>query len=196
MFRKLSVFLALLTSLSAVAATDSWRIDQAHSAAQFSVKHLGISTVRGAFTKMTGTVQYDPSNLKSSMVNATIDAASVDTRVEFRDRDLRGPKFFDVEKFPTFTFKSKRVDVSGGKVRLIGDLTMHGVTREVALDLDGPSAPMKGPGGQERIGVTATTTINRSDFGIAGASTIVADPVSITLDLELVRDALPVASGK
>ena len=195
MLRKLLLSLTLLLTISAAAATDTWKIDPAHSAAQFSVKHLGIATVRGAFTKMSGTVQYDPANLKAAAVDATIEAASVDTRVEFRDRDLRGPKFFDVEKFPTLTFKSKRIEVANGKARLIGDLTMHGVTREVALDLDGPTTPMKGPGGQERIGVSATTTINRSDFGISGAQAIVGEPVSITLDLELIRDAAA-AAGK
>ena len=196
MFRKLFVIVALLTSLSAAAATDTWKIDSAHSAAQFSVKHLGISTVRGAFTKMSGTVQYVPGDLKSASVDATIDAASVDTRVEFRDRDLRGPKFFDVEKFPTLTFRSKRIETVGAKIRLIGELTMHGVTREVALDVDGPSSPTKSGDGKERIGVSATTTINRSDFGVSGASTIVGDPVAITLDLELVRDATTPTSGK
>ena len=191
MARKLLLLSILTTAVSTLAATGTWKIDPSHSAAQFSVKHLGISTVRGAFTKMSGVVQYDPADPKTASVEATIEAASVDTRVEFRDRDLRSPNFFDVAKFPTLSFKSKRVEIVGGKTRLIGDLTMHGVTREVALDLDGPTTPMKGPGGQERVGVTATTTLDRNDFGISGAQAIVGAPVSITLDLELVRDTAP-----
>jgi polyisoprenoid-binding protein YceI len=168
----------------------TWNIDPAHTAAQFSVRHLGISTVRGAFTKVSGSVQYDPSDPTKTTIEATIDANSVDTRVEKRDNDLRSPDFFDVAKYPTLIFKSKRVETAGaGKLKLVGDLTIHGVTKEVVLDVDGPSAPIKDPRGNLHMGVSATTTVNRKDFGVNGAAAAVGDDVPITIDMELVRPA-------
>src|SRR5712672_4137873 len=132
---------ALVTVLSmpGTAATSSWQIDPNHSAAQFAVRHLAISTVRGAFTKVSGTVQLDDKDITKSSVDVTIDTASVDTRVEARDKDLKSPHFFDVEKYPTIEFKSKRIVSAGGKLQVIGDLTIHGATREVTLDVDGPT---------------------------------------------------------
>jgi polyisoprenoid-binding protein YceI len=189
------VVLALILTLSAAAQTQTsnvqtWNIDPPHTAAQFSVRHLGISTVRGSFTKVSGSVQYDPANPSKTTIDATIDAASVDTRVEKRDNDLRSPNFFDAAKYPTLTFKSKRVDVAGtGKLKVTGDLTMHGVTKEVTLDVDGPSAALKDPHGNQHMGASATTTINRKDFGVNGARTAVGDDVSITIDMELVQPA-------
>jgi polyisoprenoid-binding protein YceI len=175
----------------------TWNIDPAHTAAQFSVRHLGISTVRGAFTKVSGSVQYDPSDPTKTTIEATIDANSVDTRVEKRDNDLRSPDFFDVAKYPTLIFKSKRVETAGaGKLKLVGDLTIHGVTEEVVLDVDGPSAPIKDPRGNLHMGVSATTTVNRKDFGVNGAAAAVGDEVPITIDMELVRPApLPSSSN-
>jgi polyisoprenoid-binding protein YceI len=190
----LTVVLALML-VPAVAQTQAanaqtWNIDPPHTAAQFSVRHLGISTVRGSFTKVSGSVQYDPANPTKTTIDATIDAASVDTRVEKRDNDLRSPNFFDAAKYPTLTFKSKRVETAGtGKLKVTGDLTMHGVTKEVVLDVDGPSAPIKDPHGNQHMGASATTTINRKDFGVNGASTAVGDDVSITIDMELVQPA-------
>src|SRR5579863_8072371 len=120
--------IALILTLSA-AAQDTWQLDPPHSAAQFSVKHLGVSTVRGAFTKVSGTVQYDPNNLSKTSIQATIDAASVDTRVEMRDNDLRSARFLDAQKYPTITFASKKVEAAGaGQLKGTGDLTIHGTS--------------------------------------------------------------------
>src|SRR5690242_11201848 len=148
MTKRLLLPLAIVFVLSGFAfpQAQEWQIDPAHSAAQFSVKHLGISTVRGAFSKVSGTVQYDPADPSKTVINATIDASSIDTRVQMRDNDLKSPNYFDVQKFPTITFKSKRVaKAADGKLSVIGDLTMHGVTKEVTLDVDGPSAPIDNP---------------------------------------------------
>jgi polyisoprenoid-binding protein YceI len=178
---------ALLLTLSA-AAQDTWQLDPPHSSAQFSVRHLAVSTVRGAFTKVSGTVVYDPANLGKTSIQTTIDAASVDTRVEKRDNDLRSPNFLDVSKFPTITFQSKRVEAAGaGKLKVTGDLTIHGVTKEVVLDVDGPSGPMKDPWGNQRMGASASTKINRLDFGVAGLPGVVGDDINITLDVEMIK---------
>src|ERR1700685_1348631 len=167
MSRTLSALaVALLLALTA-SAQETWQLDPPHSSAQFSVRHLGVSTVRGAFTKVSGTVQYDAANPAKSSLQATIDATSVDTRVDARDNDLRSANYLDVKKYPTITFQSKRVEAAGaGKLKITGDLTIHGVTKEVVLDVDGPSAPMKDPWGNQRIGASATTKINRKDFGV------------------------------
>lgn len=181
------VALAIMVA-PAVGQTQNWSIDPAHSSAQFAVRHMGISTVRGAFTKVSGSVQYDPANPQKTTIDATIDASSVDTRFEMRDNDLRSPNFFDVAKYPTLTFKSKRVEATGsGKLKVTGDLTIHGVTKEVVLDVDGPSAVVKDPGGNLHIGAAASTAVNRKDFGVNGAGTMVGDDVTITIDLELKR---------
>jgi polyisoprenoid-binding protein YceI len=190
MSRTLSALaVGLLLTLSAAAQDkDTWQLDPAHSSAQFSVRHLGVSTVRGAFTKVSGTVVYDPNNLGKSSIQTTIDAASLDTRVDMRDNDLRSPNFLDVKKFPTITFQSKKIEAAGpGKLKVIGDLTIHGVTKEVVLDVDGPSAPMKDPWGNQRMGASAFTKINRLDFGVAGAPSVVGDDINITLDIEMIR---------
>jgi polyisoprenoid-binding protein YceI len=177
---------------SAVAEVQTWNIDPNHTAAQFSVRHMGISTVRGAFTKVSGTTQYDPSNPGKTVVDATIDAASVDTRVTMRDNDLRSSNYLDVEKYPAITFKSKSVQTAGtGKLKIIGDLTIHGTTKEVVLDVDGPSAPVTDPRGNSHVGASASTTVNRKDFGVGGASSMVGDDITITIDIELVHPAAP-----
>jgi polyisoprenoid-binding protein YceI len=181
------VAIALFATLPAV-AQDTWQLDPAHCSAQFSVRHLGISTVRGAFTKLTGAVQYDPAAPGKSSLEATIDATSVDTRVEMRDNDLRSPNFLDVQKYPTITFQSKKVEAAGaGKLKVTGDLTVHGVTKEVALDVDGPTPAMKDPWGNLRMGASATTKINRMDFGVSGRPGVVGDDITITLDIEMTR---------
>jgi polyisoprenoid-binding protein YceI len=182
--------LAILGCASFCAAeTQTWQIDPNHSSSQFSVRHLGISTVHGVFQKTTGTVSYDPADPSKTQIDATIDVSSVDTRVQRRDDDLRSPHFFDAAKYPTITFKSKRTEAAGpGKLKVTGDLTIHGVTKEVVLDVDGPSAPVNAMGGV-RVGAEATTKVNRQDFGISGAPGIVGDEVSITLDVELTHPA-------
>jgi polyisoprenoid-binding protein YceI len=188
--RILSALTVALLLATSAAAQDTWQLDPPHSSAQFSVRHLGVSTVRGAFTKVSGTVQYDAANLGKSSIQATIDAASVDTRVEMRDNDLRSSNFLDVQKYPSITFQSKKIEAAGaGKLKVTGNLTIHGVTKEVSLDVDGPSAPMKDPWGNQRMGASATMKINRMDFGVAGAPGIVGDDITITLDIEMTKQA-------
>jgi len=183
-----TVVLALAGAAAAQAGT--WQIDPNHSAAQFSVRHLGVSTVRGAFMKVSGSASYDPADASKDTVDVTIDASSVDTRVQMRDNDLRSPNFLDVQKYPTITFKSKSAKSAGaGKLQILGDLTIHGVTKEVTLDVDGPSAPIKDPWGNQRIGASASTKINRKDFGVNGAAGAVGDDITITIDTELIQPA-------
>jgi polyisoprenoid-binding protein YceI len=188
-FRKVLVFVTgLLLAASAAAQAGNWKIDPNHSAAQFAVRHLGVSTVRGAFTKVSGSAIYDPADPSKDSLEATIEARSVDTRVEMRDKDLRSAHFLDVEKFPTITFHSKQTKATEpGKLQMTGDLTIHGVTKQVVLDVDGPSAPIKDPMGNQRIGASATTKINRQDFGVSGAPGVVGDEISITLDVEMIQ---------
>jgi polyisoprenoid-binding protein YceI len=175
-----------LAAFPAMAQSQTWYLDPPHSSAQFSVRHLGISTVRGAFTKINGVV-IDSPDLSKASVNVTIDASSVDTRVQRRDDDLRSDHFFDVAKYPTITFVSKRVEAAGaGKLKVTGDLTIHGVSKEAVLDVDGPTPPIKDPRGNQHRGVSATTTINRSDYGMTFDSPMVGDQIAIQLDVELV----------
>ena len=186
--------LAATLSLPAVAATSTWQIDPNHSAAQFAVRHLAISTVRGAFTKVNGTIQFDDKDISKSSVEVTIDADSVDTRVPNRDKDLRSDHFFDVQKYPTITFKSTKVEqVEPGKLKVTGDLTIHGVTKAVVLDVEGPTAAVKDPWGNQRAAANATTKINRQDYGVKwnatmdGGGVVVGDEVAITIDVEMVQ---------
>jgi polyisoprenoid-binding protein YceI len=183
----LALFSINLLVAAATAQTQTWNIDPNHTAAQFSVRHLGISTVRGAFTKVTGTVQFDPANPSKTVIDASIDANSIDTRVEMRDNDLRSEHFFNVAKFPALTFKSKKVEVAGaGKLKVTGDLTIRGVTKETVLDVDLPGAPVKDPWGNQRMGTSASTKINRQDFGVSADSGMVGDEIPITIDLEMI----------
>jgi polyisoprenoid-binding protein YceI len=186
--------LAAVLSLPAAAATSTWQIDPNHSAAQFAVRHMAISTVRGAFSKLSGSVQLDDKDITKSSVEVTIDAASVDTRVGDRDKDLRSERFFDVEKYPTLTFKSTKVEqTEPGKLKVTGDLTIHGVTKQVVLDVEGPTARVKDPWGNQRAAANATTKINRQDFGVKwnakmdSGGWVVGDDVAITIDVELVQ---------
>jgi polyisoprenoid-binding protein YceI len=184
-----AILLAHLAGASATAQTQTWYLDPNHSAAQFSVRHMGISNVRGAFTKISGVVVDSP-DLSKASVNVTIDASSVDTRVEMRDKDLRSDHFFDVAKYPTITFQSKKVESAGaGKLKITGDLTMHGVTKEAVLDVDGPTPPVKDPKGNSHRGISATTTISRADYGMTFDAPMVGDQIAIQLDVELVDKA-------
>jgi polyisoprenoid-binding protein YceI len=181
-------------SLPAGAATSTWQIDPQHSSAQFAVRHLGLSTVRGAFSKLSGTMVRDDQDITNSSVEVTIDVNTVDTREPDRDKDLRSERFFDVAHFPTMSFKSKKVEqVAPGKLRVTGDLTIRGTTREVTLDVDGPTAPVKDPWGNQRLAATATTKINRQDYGVKwnakldNGGVVVGDEVNITLDVEMIQ---------
>lgn len=186
----LTIVAVLAVSSMAAAQTGTWQIDPNHSAAQFSVRHLSVSTVRGAFTKVSGSATYDAADPSKDSVDVTIDASSIDTRVQMRDNDLRSPNFLDVQKYPTITFKSRQAKAAGaGKLQIIGDLTIHGVTKEVVLDVDGPSAQIKDPWGNQRIGASGTTKINRNDFGVKNLPGVVGDDISITIDTELIQPA-------
>jgi polyisoprenoid-binding protein YceI len=184
----LVIALALALVPAAAVAQDTWQIDPMHTAAQFSVRHLGISTVRGAFTKVSGTVLLDEANPAKDQIQATIEVASVDTRVEMRDNDLRSPNFFDAAKYPTITFTSKKVEPAGpGKLKITGDLTIHGVTKEAVLDVEGPTPAMKDPWGNPRRGASASTKVIRQDFGVSGAPGVVGDEITIFLDVEFFK---------
>jgi polyisoprenoid-binding protein YceI len=187
--------LATLLAMTAFsfAQTSTWEIDPAHSTAQFTVRHMAISNVTGNFTKVSGTVVIDDKDITHSQVTASIDASSVDTRVEMRDKDLRSANFFDVEKYPTIDFKSKSIHKNGDKLTVVGDLTIHGSTHEVSLDVDGPTAEINDPRGFTRRGFSATTSINRKEFGLAynnflkTGEAMIGDTVKIQLDVELVK---------
>ncbi|PYU81140.1 MAG: protein yceI precursor [Acidobacteria bacterium] len=193
--------LAAVLWLPASAATSEWRIDPQHSSAQFSVRHMAISTVRGAFSKVIGTIVLDENDVTKSTVDVTIDVSTVDTREPARDNDLRSDKFFDVARFPTMTFKSKKVaQLAPGKLKVTGDLTIRGTTKEVVLDVEGPTAPVKDPWGNQRAAASASTKINRQDFGVKWNATldnggvVVGDDVNITIDAEMIKQA-PAKSG-
>jgi polyisoprenoid-binding protein YceI len=190
----LTAGLAAVLSLPAAAATVNWQIDPQHSSAQFSVRHMAISTVRGAFNKVTGTIALDDKDITKSTVDVNIDVTTVDTHEPGRDSDLRSDKFFDVAHYPSITFKSKKVEqVAPGKLKVTGDLTIRGTTKEVVLDVEGPTAPIKDPWGNQRSAANATTKINRQDFGVKWNATmdnggvVVSDEVSINIDVEMIH---------
>jgi polyisoprenoid-binding protein YceI len=189
----LGVLLVLAGSVPALAES-VWQIDPAHTSIQFSVRHMMVSNVRGELTKVSGTVRGDEKDPAHATVEATIDAGSIDTRNDKRDEHLKSPDFLDVAKYPTIAFKSKKIEPAGDHGwRVTGDLTLHGVTKEVVLDVDGPSAPVKDPRGGLRAGAQATTKIDRRDFGITwskaldGGGVVVGDDIGITIDVEAVR---------
>jgi polyisoprenoid-binding protein YceI len=182
--------LVAVLALPALAATSTWNIDPMHTNAEFRVRHLGISTVQGEFTKISGTVQIDDTDITKSSVSVTIDATSVDTRVSKRDDDLKSPNFFDVAKFPMITFQSTSVAKTGDGLKVTGNLTIHGVTKEVTLDVSGPTAPITAMGGQRR-GISASTKINRKDFGITADAGMIGDDITIQIDSEMSAPAPP-----
>lgn len=183
-------------SLSPAIAVTTWNIDPVHSTAQFKVKHMIISNVKGEFTSINGILSLNEEDVSQSFVEAKIDASTINTRETQRDAHLKSADFFDVEKFPSLTFKSTRVrKVGNDELSVEGDLTIHGVTRSVVLEAEGPSAPTKDPWGNTRIGLSAVTKINRKDFGLiwnAALETggvLVGEEVTITLDIEFVKEA-------
>ncbi len=171
----------------------TYEIDSAHSSVHFSVRHLMVSNVRGEFSKVSGTVKFDPDNPDASTVEATIDATTISTRDPERDAHLKSPDFLDVERFPTITFRSKRVETSPGGGKVTGDLTIHGVTREITLDVEGPAPEITDPWGKKRIGASATTKLSRKEFGLTWNAALetggvmIGDEVKIEIDVEIVR---------
>lgn len=192
MKRLLAIALTVLPALAAAEAA-SWTIDPAHSASQFTVKHLVISTVRGQFGKTTGVIRLDEKDLARSSVEATVDAATIDTRVAARDDHLRSPDFFDVAKHPAITFRSRKVEQAGAdRLKVTGDLTIKGTTRPVAWDVT-YSPAIKDFKGDLRRGFSATTRIDRKEFGLTWSKTVeagpvVGDAVTLLVDVEAVQD--------
>jgi polyisoprenoid-binding protein YceI len=175
-------------------STTTWNIDPVHSLAEFKVKHMMISNVKGQFPKLTGTLTLDESDLTNSQVEASIEAASIETRDPQRDAHLKSADFFDVETFPTLSFKSTGISgVRDGELAVEGDLTIRGVTRKVRFSVAGPTPPAKDPWGNTRVGGSATTKINRKDFGLTWNTALetggilVGDEVTITLDVQFVK---------
>lgn len=192
--RTLALVAAATAAIAPPAAADTWVFDASHSGAYFSVRHMMVTNVRGSFGKIDGSVEFDGKNVAAMKVQATIDASTIDTRDPKRDEHLRSPDFFDVANHPTIEFRSKKATPAGeGKFTLVGDLTMRGVTKEVTLDVEGPTPAVQDPWGNTKVGATATTTVNRKDFGINWNKTldaggvVVGDEVKVTLDLQLVK---------
>ncbi|HKV78877.1 MAG TPA: YceI family protein [Candidatus Sulfotelmatobacter sp.] len=184
-------FVAIVVSIfniTAIAQSNLWQLDPAHSSAQFAVRHMGISTVRGTFAKISGSAHYDAADAKNNSVEVTIEPASVDTRVEMRDNDLRSDHFFDVQKYSTMTFRSTKVESAGAdKLKITGDLTIRGVSKPVSLDVEGPSKPIDDGHGHLHMGVSATGALNRTDFGMTGYQGVVGNEIQLTIDAELVQ---------
>jgi len=177
-------------------ATTTWKIDPTHSAVEFKIKHLMISNVKGHFTGVTGTLTLDEADVTKSSIEAAIEIASIHTRDEGRDAHLKSAEFFDAEQFPTMNLKSTHIArKADGELVVTGDLTIKGVTRSEQFAVEGPSEAAKDPWGNTRIGVTATTKINRKDFGLTWNAALetggvmVGEDVTITLDLEFVKQA-------
>ena len=174
--------------------TTTWNLDPVHSVAEFKVKHMMISNVKGSFPKVSGVLTFDETDLSKSNVEASIDVSSIHTRDEQRDGHLKSPDFFDVEKYPTMTFKSTKVTATGaGEGTVEGDLTIRDVTKKVVFAVEGPTEPGKDPWGNTRIGVSATTKISRKDFGLVWnaaletGGVLVGDDVTITLDVQFIK---------
>jgi polyisoprenoid-binding protein YceI len=173
----------------------TYTIDPVHSTAGFKVRHLMVANVRGEFCGVSGTVVFDADTPRNSRVAARIDASAIHTRDEQRDAHLKGADFLDVEKYPEMTFVSKEISGGDGEWKVTGDLTLHGVTKEVTLDVEGPASEAKDPWGNVKSGVSATTRINRKDFGLVWnaaletGGVLVGEEIAITLELELLRTA-------
>ncbi len=179
------------TTVTSPAAVTTWNIDPAHSAAEFKVKHMMISNVKGRFSGLSGTLNLHEPEHTLTRVEASIDVATVNTGDVQRDGHLKSGDFFDVEKFPTMTFRSTRVEPRGdGEFAVTGDLTLHGVTRPVTFAVSEVSGPGKDPWGNTRIGLTATTKINRKDFGLSWNAALetggflVGEEATISLDVQ------------
>lgn len=185
---------ALITTLiSGSAQASTWSIDPSHSVAHFKVKHLMITNVSGQITGLAGDLELDEKDVTKSRITASLDPATINTNEAKRDEHLRSPDFFNVTKNPKMTFTTTGVTGKTGALKVSGKLTMNGITKDVVLDVDGPSEPIKGMRGEMRRGLSATTKINRKDFGIVwnksmdGGGFVVSDDVAISIDLELIN---------
>jgi polyisoprenoid-binding protein YceI len=195
MKRIFRIIAAVVTlAIPTFASASTWNIDPDHSNVGFKVRHLMVSNVKGNFDKHTGTVEINDQDITKSRVEVSIDTNSVNTNVQKRDEHLRSADFFDVAKYPTMTFVSKKVAKAGeDKLKVTGDLTLHGVTKQVVLDVEGPSKESKDPWGSIRKGATATTKINRKDFGLAWNKALetggvaVGEEITITLEIEMIK---------
>jgi polyisoprenoid-binding protein YceI len=174
--------------------SSTWKIDPAHSVAEFKVKHMMITNVRGQFSGVQGSLTLDEADITKSRITATIDATSVDTREPQRDAHLKSADFFHVEQHPTLSFASTRIVRTGaGELEVTGDLTIRGVTRPIVFEVEGPTAPAKDPWGNTRLGLAASTKINRKDFGLTYNTVLetggflVGDEIAITLDVQFVK---------
>ncbi len=184
----------MTTVTAPLTAISTWNLDPVHSVAEFKVKHMMISNVKGCFTAVSGTLSLDEADVANSSIEAAIDAASIDTREAQRDAHLKSTDFFDVENFPTLSFRSTRITRRGeDELEVAGRLTIHGVTRDVQFAVEGPSAPVRDPWGNTRIGISASTRINRKDYGLTWnaaletGSILVGDEVTITLDVQFIK---------
>jgi polyisoprenoid-binding protein YceI len=193
--RSIAKFVLFLCAAALSAQPTNWHIDPLHSSAQFSVRHMMISTVRGHFGGVKGAVMLDDKNPANDTVEATIDCTTINTGEAKRDSDLKGEEFFDVKKYPVMKFKSKRVEVAGaGKLKVTGDLTINAITRQVVLDLDEPTPPIKDTLNHIKVGVQGTTRVSRKAFGILynpvmeTGGVAVSDEVAIELDIELIKN--------
>lgn len=184
----------MATTTVTPASVITWKIDPAHSSAEFKVKHMMISNVKGSFSGLSGTLRENATNPSLSGVEASVDVATVSTGDAQRDGHLKSADFFDVEKFPTMTFKSTNVKHKGeAEYEVTGDLTLHGITKPVTFAVEGPSAPGKDPWGNTKIGLSATAKINRKDFGLAWNSALetggllVGEDVTISLEVQFIK---------
>lgn len=186
----------MATSTATTASTITWKLDPAHSSVEFKIKHMMISNVKGSFNIASGTLTENTADPTKSAVEATVDIATISTGDPARDTHLKSADFFDAEKYPQMTFKSTRIEKKGSdSYSVTGDITMHGVTKPITFAVEGPSAPGKDPWGNTRIGLSATTKINRKDFGLTWNAALetggilVGEDVQITLDVQFIRAA-------
>jgi polyisoprenoid-binding protein YceI len=199
----LSVFAVSLVGFQSVSAleqgaktTAAWKLDPAHTSVRFTIKHMMISNVPGTFSKISGTAKYDGKDLTNASVDASIDASSISTNDEHRDQHLKNKDFFDVVQFPTITFKSKKVTpAANGEFKLLGTLTIHGVSKDVTLDVEKLAAPVKDQKGHLHTGTSATATVNRKDFGLIwnkaldNGGAMIGDDVKVNIEVELIEGA-------
>jgi polyisoprenoid-binding protein YceI len=190
-----AIVLITLAAISGLEAQpQSWHIDPQHSSAQFSVRHMMISTVRGQFGGVNGVAVYDPKNLKVSSVDVTIDCSTINTGEPKRDASLKTAEFFDVEHYPVMKFKSSKIVAAGaGKLKVTGDLTINAITHQVVLDMEGPTPPIKDTQGRMKIGINGTTKVSRKAYGILynpimeSGGVAVSDEVQIVLEIEFIQ---------